>query len=56
MTDLEIIFHLAAVKNIEISEFNPIETIDTNVQGMINLLKMLKAKVRFAALVRRFQT
>ena len=37
---VDIIVHLAAIKNIEISEFNPIETIDTNVQGMINLLKM----------------
>ena len=36
----DIIIHLAAIKNIEISEFNPIETIDTNVQGMINLVKM----------------
>ena len=36
----DIILHLAAIKNIEISEFNPIETIDTNVYGMINLLKM----------------
>ncbi len=39
-SQVDIIFHLAAIKNIEISEFNPIETIDTNVQGMINLLKM----------------
>lgn len=37
---VDIILHLAAIKNIEISEFNPIETIDTNVYGMINLLKM----------------
>ncbi len=37
---VDIIIHLAAIKNIEISEFNPIETIDTNVQGMINLVKM----------------
>lgn len=37
---IDIVLHLAAIKNIEISEFNPIETIDTNVQGMINLLKM----------------
>jgi UDP-N-acetylglucosamine 4,6-dehydratase/5-epimerase len=37
---VDIVLHLAAIKNIEISEFNPIETIDTNVQGMINLLKM----------------
>jgi len=38
--EVDIVLHLAAIKNIEISEFNPIETIDTNVQGMINLLKM----------------
>jgi len=38
--NVDIILHLAAIKNIEISEFNPIETIDINVQGMINLLKM----------------
>jgi len=37
---VDIVLHLAAIKNIEISEFNPIETIDTNVIGMINLLKM----------------
>jgi UDP-N-acetylglucosamine 4,6-dehydratase/5-epimerase len=37
--DVDIILHLAAIKNIEISEFNPIETIETNVNGMINLLK-----------------
>ena len=37
---IDLIIHLAAIKNIEISEFNPIETIDTNVQGIINLLKM----------------
>jgi UDP-N-acetylglucosamine 4,6-dehydratase len=41
MSNVDIILHLAAIKNIEISEFNPIETIDTNVLGMINLLKML---------------
>lgn len=38
--DVQIIFHLAAVKNIEISEFNPIETIDTNINGTVNLIKM----------------
>jgi len=37
---VDIILHLAAIKNIEISEFNPMETIDTNVQGLINLIKM----------------
>jgi len=37
---VDIIFHLAAIKNIEISEFNPIETIYTNIDGMINMIKM----------------
>lgn len=38
--DVDIIFHAAAIKNIEISEFNPIETIDTNVNGLANLIKV----------------
>jgi UDP-N-acetylglucosamine 4,6-dehydratase len=38
--EVEIIFHLAAIKNIEISEFNPIETIDTNINGAVNIIKM----------------
>ncbi len=37
--DVDIIIHMAAIKNIEISEFNPIETIDTNVNGMVNMIK-----------------
>lgn len=37
---VDIILHTAAVKNIEITEFNPIETIDTNVNGTVNLIKM----------------
>ncbi|MGI0010416.1 MAG: SDR family NAD(P)-dependent oxidoreductase [Nitrosopumilaceae archaeon] len=36
----DIIFHVAAVKNIEITEFNPIETIDTNINGIVNMIKM----------------
>jgi len=32
--------HTAAIKNIEISEYNPIETINTNVNGTVNLVKM----------------
>lgn len=36
----DIIFHLAAIKNIEISEYNPIETISTNVNGTVNVIKM----------------
>ena len=38
--NVDIIIHTAAVKNIEISEFNPIETIDTNINGIVNLIKM----------------
>ena len=41
---VDIVFHLAAIKNIEISEFNPIETIDTNVNGTVNIVKMLIKK------------
>ena len=41
---IDIIFHLAAIKNIEISEFNPIETIDTNVNGTVNIIKLLIKK------------
>ena len=42
--EIDIIFHLAAIKNIEISEFNPIETIDTNVNGTVNMIRMLIKK------------
>ncbi len=38
---IDIIFHLAAIKNIEISEFNPMETIDTNVNGTVKMIQML---------------
>jgi len=36
----DIIIHAAAIKNIEISEFNPIETIETNINGTVNMIKM----------------
>ena len=42
--EIDIVFHLAAIKNIEISEFNPIETIDTNVNGTVNMIKMIIEK------------
>jgi UDP-N-acetylglucosamine 4,6-dehydratase len=35
----DIIIHTAALKNLEITEYNPIETIDVNVNGTINLIK-----------------
>ena len=38
--EVDLVFHLAAIKNIEISEFNPIETVDANINGTINLIKM----------------
>ncbi len=37
--NVDIIIHAAAVKNIEISEFNPIETINVNINGTVNLIK-----------------
>jgi len=37
----DIVIHAAAIKNIEISEFNPIETIDVNINGMVNLIRMV---------------
>jgi len=39
---VDIVIHLAAIKNIEISEYNPIETINTNIIGTVNLIKMAK--------------
>ena len=39
--NVDIIIHMAAIKNIEISEFNPIETIDTNVNGIVNMIKAI---------------
>ena len=38
-SNVDIVIHTAAIKNIEISEFNPIETIDINVNGTVNLIK-----------------
>lgn len=46
--DVDIIIHTAAVKNIEITEFNPIETVETNINGTINVIKMaLRNKVKY---------
>jgi UDP-N-acetylglucosamine 4,6-dehydratase/5-epimerase len=39
--NVDIIIHLAAIKNIEISEYNPIETVNTNINGTINMIKMV---------------
>ena len=37
----DVIIHTAALKNIEITEYNPIETINVNVNGTINLIKSI---------------
>jgi len=41
MLGSDIIIHTAALKNIEITEYNPIETINVNVNGTINLIKSI---------------
>jgi len=38
---VDIIIHAAAIKNIEITEFNPIETIEVNSIGTVNLIKIV---------------
>ena len=35
----DIVIHTAAIKNIEITEYNPIDTIEVNVNGTINMIK-----------------
>lgn len=39
INDADIVIHTAALKNLEITEFNPIETIETNINGVVNLIK-----------------
>ena len=39
--NVDVVIHAAAIKNIEISEYNPIQTIDTNVNGTVNMIKMV---------------
>ena len=42
--NVDIVIHAAAVKNIEITEFNAIETIDVNINGTVNMIKMAMEK------------
>ncbi len=45
--DVDIVIHAAAVKNTEITEFNPLETIDVNINGTVNLIKtIIKCKTK----------
>jgi len=39
--NVDIIIHAAAIKNIEITEFNPIETIQVNTIGTVNMINMV---------------
>lgn len=38
--DIDVVFHAAALKHVEINEYNPFEAIQTNVQGTQNLIRM----------------
>lgn len=37
--DIDTVFHAAALKHVELNEYNPFETIQTNVQGTQNLIQ-----------------
>lgn len=39
MTGVDIVFHAGALKHVELGEFNPFETIKTNVDGSQNLIR-----------------
>ena len=49
MDGVNVVIHTAAIKNIEISEFNPIQAIDTNINGTVNLLQsaLKKSPIKF---------
>ena len=38
-SDVDIVIHTAALKNIVITEYNPMDTIDVNVNGFMNMIK-----------------
>jgi len=43
----DVVFHLAAYKHVQLSEYNPFDTVQTNVYGVQNVIKAaLKNKVR----------
>lgn len=45
--EVDIVIHAAAVKNTEITEFNPIEAIDVNINGTVNMIKtIIKCKTK----------
>lgn len=40
LEDIDVVFHAAALKHVELNEYNPFETVQTNVQGTQNLIRM----------------
>lgn len=38
--DIDMVFHAAALKHVELNEYNPFETVQTNVQGTQNLIRV----------------
>lgn len=40
MEHVDIVFHLAALKHVVSCEYNPLETIKTNIMGMQNLIEI----------------
>ena len=45
--DVDIVIHAAAMKHVSICEYNPLETIKTNVEGTKNIIKAsIKNKVK----------
>ncbi|UWG48115.1 NDP-sugar epimerase, includes UDP-GlcNAc-inverting 4,6-dehydratase FlaA1 and capsular polysaccharide biosynthesis protein EpsC [Halanaeroarchaeum sp. HSR-CO] len=39
MENIDVVFHAAALKHVSINEYNPFETVQTNVQGTQNLIR-----------------
>lgn len=39
MEDIDVVFHAAALKHVTLNEYNPFETVQTNVQGTQNLIQ-----------------
>jgi FlaA1/EpsC-like NDP-sugar epimerase len=40
MEDIDVVFHAAALKHVDLNEYNPFEAVQTNVQGTQNLVRV----------------